>query len=898
MKKILILAMMTLLFAVTALSTTAGNFFWVTSTFGTPTSLFSNSQGGGTGGGPNPNVNPPFPSSGDPTDWAVFATEGKYSLSGSAFIKPKNESSPSGYMGTNASSLVGGVKPVDFGSSEDSVILPPSRFYFGPGANPSELVAGGNLGPQSIAQIADFKANSKVLKTTKSFFDPKTIVLSFPSAPTFPDIPENLPSKGSTETSWSHQTIRITESGHYTSINTGWGYSLEFIVGEEDLVVQADSMITNGAITVTRTGNGDFFLFCGNGNLNSNDSVFSVDIGNAHTVFNFTSLTIQNKLNLINVQSDGSFSLKANTITINNSVSALMVNAADLILRFGSLTMSGSTVWTIERVGENTGEVFVFVDSALNLSSNTKLIAKDGSNEFIHLIYKGSPANFSFSQFQLNGSIYALNAVNITVSGSSSVKNLVTKGNITVSGAGTAANSVYTPEGNVTITGSGNLKNGAMAGGNSVELSGGIEPPKYIWAPNAQVSLSGSANVEGRVIGKNIALSGSSKIFYEMVDYELPEIPAPNRNVNEPSLITSGDPTDWVVFSVGGIIKFGGVKVNGLTGTNATTTVNGSKPVSGVNWDTISNPGTNFYIGGPGAIPSNVVTLPSAWNLTYDAVKKLSKRLDFPIPEALANLSFSAATNEALKVTAKRADIRNATTIVQSGVYDLIWSGSNQVTINVADADIVLRIGTLKASKILVNRTGTGRVFLFVNTEFNFSGAADWLRTVDEEDDYVFLFYLGYNQNFKFSGAAEFYGCIYAAGNSNGTTLLKSTIDISGSGKIKDVVSMSNRVTLTGSAEVGTIYCKNCTVVDISGSDTDGKLGGVITGGIELIVTGSRNIDYIYAPLASIDTAGSGTIGMIIGYKLETLGASKLVTGPSYLPMSNTKPIVPVPIVP
>ena len=117
MKKILILAMMTLLFAVIALSTT-GNFFWVTSTFGTPTSLFGGSGGGN--GGPNPNVNPPFPpSSGDPTDWAVFATEGKYSLTGGAFIKPKNEISPSGYIGTNASSLVEGIHPFDFGGSED-----------------------------------------------------------------------------------------------------------------------------------------------------------------------------------------------------------------------------------------------------------------------------------------------------------------------------------------------------------------------------------------------------------------------------------------------------------------------------------------------------------------------------------------------------------------------------------------------------------------------------------------------------------------------------------------------------------------------------------------------------------------------------------------------------------
>ncbi|HQQ67175.1 MAG TPA: hypothetical protein PLO55_13660, partial [Thermotogota bacterium] len=78
MKKILILAAMTLLFAINALSTT-GNFFWVSSTTGAPTSLFGDSGGGN--GGPNLNVNPPFPpTSGDPTDWVVFSVGGKIEL--------------------------------------------------------------------------------------------------------------------------------------------------------------------------------------------------------------------------------------------------------------------------------------------------------------------------------------------------------------------------------------------------------------------------------------------------------------------------------------------------------------------------------------------------------------------------------------------------------------------------------------------------------------------------------------------------------------------------------------------------------------------------------------------------------------------------------------------------
>ncbi|HQQ67011.1 MAG TPA: hypothetical protein PLO55_12825, partial [Thermotogota bacterium] len=77
MKKILMFAAITLLFAINALSTT-GNFFWVSSTTGTPTSLFGNSGGNDD---PNPNVNPPFPpSSGDPTDWVVFSVGGKIEL--------------------------------------------------------------------------------------------------------------------------------------------------------------------------------------------------------------------------------------------------------------------------------------------------------------------------------------------------------------------------------------------------------------------------------------------------------------------------------------------------------------------------------------------------------------------------------------------------------------------------------------------------------------------------------------------------------------------------------------------------------------------------------------------------------------------------------------------------
>ncbi|HRS81216.1 MAG TPA: DUF2807 domain-containing protein [Thermotogota bacterium] len=930
MRKSQLLGVLILFIAIAVFGTT--NFYWVSTEIGTPTSLFGDSSGGGDD--PlNPNVNPPFPPTppasettpdatpaDDPTEWAVFATEGKYKLEGDAYLKPKNESAPSGFMGTNAAALIGGEKPVILGGSNASVIIPAGHFYFGPGAKPADLVGGGNLGAQGQEKIAEFINNVKVLNARQVFDDPKEEHLDFPDSPKVPAVPNWVVSKGATQTQRNPAItkITITESGRYTSIKTiGEAHELEFVVGSKDLVVVVDTLDTLGAVSVKRNGNGAFYLFAKNAAFKTNTKTFDIDVGSGDVVLVFESLLVENKLNVRNVGATGWFYLSAENADLHNSVSTLRVNTDDILLRFDTLKMWGSTAWTVERVGEKTGQAFVFVENSLDLSGNTKLLSSDGSNDYIHLFYKGTSDRFNFTQFQLKGSLYIQRADSITVSGSSFVNNLVSNKNINLSGSGAAANSIFTPEGNISISGGSKVMNQVITGGASVGVSGGASHQmKCIYAPNALVELSGDAFVEGTVIAKNISMVGNSKIHFELVDYEIPEVPYPNRNVNSteaPQAPVTGDPDRWVVFSVGGIMKFiGSVTSSGYTGTNATTYINGKKPVSFSGTSGIVNPERNFYIGGPGAIPSNVLDLPQGWS----PPNQLTKQLVFPMPDDRSTdieTKLARAIQEAAKVTQTRPDIdKQATTITQSGVYNKIESGTKVITVNVGNTDIVLKIGIFKNSKIEINRNGTGRLFLFVLGEFSFDGSDSLKVNGNSQETSVFLFYLG-SKDLKLAGTSTFQGNIYQTRKD----IPKKKIDISGSGtkKVEDMICMSADIYLTGSADVGAIYCVESGLIKLSGSGDvnsayckkcnldvsgSGKITpGVIIGGTTVEVTGSGTVKYVYAPNAKVTLSGSGSLEMVIGRELGFSG-SKKITGPSHLPISPELkiPEIPIPVIP
>jgi hypothetical protein len=528
MKKSLVFTLVFMLL-VSFLAATNGNLFWVTSVEGTPASFLN-----GPAKPVTPNIGT-FPvTEKDPTEWAVFATQGKYNLNGSSFIKPENEANPRGKVGTNATTTIDGNKPVILGGGEDSVILPCCNFYFGPGASPSQLVGGANGGEKGLARLKCLKENAKILKSKQTFYNPSTMVLNFPSAPTFPNPPANLPTRGSTETSSSYQTIRITESGYYTKISTGWGHALEFLVGANDLVIRTDELVTKGTITVTRTGNGNFFLFCGTGDLDSNDSIFSVDIGNSHTIFSFTTLTLKNRLNLTNVQPQGAFSLHAEDMTITNSVSSFPMNNEDMVMSFDTLKINGSSDWEFSHSSESTPCVFVFVSNGIDVSAGTTFRFENNDKDYIHVFYEGLTTNLKYHQFFLDGSVYLSNS-DIDVTGSASLHNILTKGtDVKITGAASVTGTVFSPVANVDIGGSALQIGAIVTGGTSVKLHGGLSKPGCIWVPNAEAEIKGGVDFHGTFIAKNFTLTGNSNIKYTIIQRPDPTIPYPNSELPVP----------------------------------------------------------------------------------------------------------------------------------------------------------------------------------------------------------------------------------------------------------------------------------------------------------------------------------------------------------------------------
>lgn len=471
-------------------------------------------------------------------EWAVFSVHGKIELTGSSWIKPKNAAQPSGSVGTNANDLVsfGGARPIILGGGGQSVIHPCGNFYFGPGANKQDLVGGANLG-EGRARLNCLINNGMINSAIQTFFDPSTeMTLDFPGLPQRPEFPATLPSRGSTQTSWSpeHFSIVIDKSGHYSKIETIHAdHSLVFKVGDADLVVSADVLNTLGSVTVERSGNGGFYLHANSATFGTNAANFTIDIGNADTLFSFNSVTFSNKLQITNVQEQGSFTLFANSADIWNSQSTLRLNQQDMIMRFGTLKIRGSTDWVLERVGSLSGNLLVFVETELDLSANTKLRSSDGKYDSIHLFYKGTTPNFTFGQFHLHGSVYS-DSSDVEITGSSIVNSIMTKGSlIDLKGNGTSAENIFSINAQVKVTGSATLKGGVVTGGDYVQLLGNPTPPKLIWAPNADVEISGSAGVEGTVIGKNIKVTGDSKISYELVARPSPVVPFPNRGIPE-----------------------------------------------------------------------------------------------------------------------------------------------------------------------------------------------------------------------------------------------------------------------------------------------------------------------------------------------------------------------------
>ncbi len=147
------------------------------------------------------------------------------------------------------------------------------------------------------------------------------------------------------------------------------------------------------------------------------------------------------------------------------------------------------------------------VMGALNLASDTKKTLSDG--------------NYRFSSINLSG------AAKLTLTGQVT---LHVDGNLTVTGG---ASFVIASGATVTIYQNGqkiNISGGAMvnnnqdpkklviygtAGMKSIDLSGGTNLHALIYAPTADISISGGQNTYGSVVGKTVVLSGGASVHFD-----------------------------------------------------------------------------------------------------------------------------------------------------------------------------------------------------------------------------------------------------------------------------------------------------------------------------------------------------------------------------------------------
>ena len=241
----------------------------------------------------------------------------------------------------------------------------------------------------------------------------------------------------------------------------------------------------------------------------------------------------------------------------------------------------------------------------------------------------------------------------------------------------------------------------------------------------------------------------------------------------------------------------------------------------------------NLYIG-PGADwdTDNVVVFNGhnrspTTNIPNGTILNLSSTRNYPLPTFPAVPSLEA-----------KDDMNAGWYPIPDGGHRISASGkytninvTNSLTIDIGNDDVIIQTQNLSVSgsgKIVLNKTGTGRLILYVLNTFNLSGSS----TINKDGNYndIYMYYQG-NQSFDIPGATEFVGCIYT---------LNSDVTIRGSGGIK---------------------------------------GHIITGGTVVNVTGAAeaNVRAIYAPNALLTVTGSGSIkGALVAKKIKMQGNARV----------------------
>ena len=189
--------------------------------------------------------------------------------------------------------------------------------------------------------------------------------------------------------------------------------------------------------------------------------------------------------------------------------------------------------------GNDTATIYESGDyNNFTIESNTKLYI-DASNKDISLnmnnfnltngqiIIKGNNKVTFYSNQMSIGSGSTINyyeekkdknKVELVVGGDSKQVDIYYKGinKLEIGGSQKIRGNLYIEKAPLTITGSGSVVGNVYSNGGDIELSGSGDIAKgLLYAPNSNVSFTGSGKVNGALIGKSINISGAGTVIYD-----------------------------------------------------------------------------------------------------------------------------------------------------------------------------------------------------------------------------------------------------------------------------------------------------------------------------------------------------------------------------------------------
>ena len=283
-------------------------------------------------------------------------------------------------------------------------------------------------------------------------------------------------------------------------------------------------------------------------------------------------------------------------------------------------------------------------------------------------------------------------------------------------------------------------------------------------------------------------------------------------------------------FTMGSIVLTGSSKITGDTATNSivpgsvdfawSTQIKGNLFVGpGVDWTTVVE---SAQPNPRGNVTGAIANLPSV---------REYRLMEFPqIPELDSKGSLAAGYWPA-----------GPHVVGASGYYSSIEVTSS-LTVNVGEEDVVIAADKLKVTgsgNILVNRTGGGKLILYVKDELQIAGSGR--INSGGNRDAVILYYAG-SSPLNLGGSTSITGTVFTK---------SAGIALSGSASIKGhVVTGGPAVDLSGNAEIssGVLYAPNAALTLAgSGKVKEVVVAGAIrgTGNAQIIFDNAVNLDFL-----------------------------------------------------